>query len=257
MRRLLFFDIDGTLAMPGHDPSLLTVRAVRAARENGHLVFLGTGRPVCLVPPAIREIGFDGGIYSAGGFVDVHGETLLNRPMSRELSTYILETLKAENLCFALECLDGCFHNVPPELDGFMENTRPYSEYAGESVYKISFFAPTHDAVVRLQKLLAGRTRLVVFPDLPDKFRFTMGEISDAAVHKGGALRRICEHFGADPSDAIAFGDSMNDAEMLKAAGLGIAMGNADPELKALADMICESCEAEGITKALKQLKLI
>ena len=69
-KNLLFFDIDGTLACPGQNPSERTVSAIRRARAKGHKVFLGTGRSKASVPEAVWEIGFDGGIYSAGGHVE-------------------------------------------------------------------------------------------------------------------------------------------------------------------------------------------
>ena len=58
-------------------------------------------------------------------------------------------------------------------------------------------------------------------------------------------------------ADCIAFGDSMNDEEMLQTAGVGVAMGNASEQLKALADMVCDRCECDGIAKALEELNLI
>ena len=58
-------------------------------------------------------------------------------------------------------------------------------------------------------------------------------------------------------ADCIAFGDSMNDSEMLQTAGIGVAMGNASDAVKALADLVCDCCECDGIAKALKQLDLI
>ena len=67
----------------------------------------------------------------------------------------------------------------------------------------------------------------------------------------------ICNHFGKTAADCIAFGDSMNDAEALAAAGLGIAMGNAEQALKDIADKVCDRCENDGIAKALQALGLI
>ena len=67
MSKLIFFDIDGTLAMPGTSPSEETAGAIRAARVAGHKAFICTGRGVELVGDDISSIGFDGGIYHAGG----------------------------------------------------------------------------------------------------------------------------------------------------------------------------------------------
>lgn len=90
-------------------------------------------------------------------------------------------------------------------------------------------------------------------PDFP----LLAGEVSDKNIHKGQALRRVCEYFGTASECSVAFGDSMNDAEMLLAAGIGIAMGNSAEQVKVLADQICESCADNGVAKTLIRLGLV
>lgn len=81
-------------------------------------------------------------------------------------------------------------------------------------------------------------------------------EIIPAAIDKGEGLRRACAAIGIDPAEAVAFGDSENDIPMLRAAGLGVAMGNADPEVRAAADCITLSNNENGIAAALERLGL-
>ena len=76
MSKLLFFDIDGTLAMPGRTVSRRTRDAIRAARANGHKAFICTGRSPELVNEDILSIGFDGGIFHAGGRAVIDGKTV-------------------------------------------------------------------------------------------------------------------------------------------------------------------------------------
>ena len=72
MPKLLFFDIDGTLCMPGKAPSPRTVEAIQKARANGHKVFLSTGRNITGIPKAVNDIGFDGYITNAGACAQVY-----------------------------------------------------------------------------------------------------------------------------------------------------------------------------------------
>lgn len=69
MSKLVFFDIDGTLAHPGDSPTPATVAAIRQLRTNGHKAFLSTGRTMDSIPGPVAEIGFDGGIFSSGAVV--------------------------------------------------------------------------------------------------------------------------------------------------------------------------------------------
>ena len=79
------------------------------------------------------------------------------------------------------------------------------------------------------------------------------GEIIPKGVDKGRGIELVCRRFGATPVDAVAFGDSMNDAAMLERAGVSVAMGNACDELKKLADEICKSVEEDGIYYSFKK----
>jgi hypothetical protein len=79
----------------------------------------------------------------------------------------------------------------------------------------------------------------------------------DANVSKGKALEYIAEEIGIAVKDFAAIGDSENDVDMLKAAGLGIAVANADLKLKMEADLVVSGDDGEGVIEALEFLGLI
>jgi HAD superfamily hydrolase (TIGR01484 family) len=83
------------------------------------------------------------------------------------------------------------------------------------------------------------------------------GEISPKGVHKGSGLTAIAEYYGAGIENTIAIGDSDNDTPMIQRAGIGIAMGNADPGLKEIADDITTSINENGIFNAFRKYGLI
>lgn len=273
MKRILFFDIDGTLAIPGQDPSKETVDAIRAARTNGHKAILCTGRTERSVPDAVREIGFDGGIYSAGGRVIVDGKTISNHAMSRDMIEMIVTAMQKERLAFTLECLNenyigGAGLLIPKKLDTDDSNselqrmligpgTSRFSEYGNEPVYKVSFLAESQEQIVRMTNALDDRVKVVIFDNLVPDFPLLAGEVSDKNIHKGLALQRVCDYFDTSLELSIAFGDSMNDEEMLLAAGVGVAMGNSVERVKALADQVCETCADNGVANALIRFGLV
>ncbi|MBQ8355246.1 MAG: HAD family phosphatase [Oscillospiraceae bacterium] len=276
MKKLLFFDIDGTLAYPRQEPPVSTVAAIRQARQKGHMAFLSTGRTIDSIPGAVSRIGFDGGIFSAGGQVAIGDTVLFHFHMEHALLQQVLLRLRAMPVFYALETADGRFHSENAEeilpladLSGISENAmkltheilfdpgmRPMTEYAGQPVFKIAFHCPKGAARTRLSAELAGLAKLVDYDNLLE-LPISVGEISDLEVNKGNAIRALCHHLGMTTADCIAFGDSMNDSEMLQTAGIGVAMGNAPDGVKALADLVCDRCECDGIAKALKQLDLI
>ena len=101
-KKLLFFDIDGTLDMPGDPPSQAVVAALKKARSRGHLLFLSTGRTEIGVPTEIAAIGFDGFICSAGGRTVVQGKVLSVHTMEPERASAIMAEKHATKIFFAI-----------------------------------------------------------------------------------------------------------------------------------------------------------
>lgn len=276
MTKLLFFDIDGTLAHPGQTPSPATVAAIRQLRFNGHKAFLSTGRTMDSIPGTVAEIGFDGGIFSSGAVVVCGDQIIAQQFMPDTLVQRILAILIRESALFSLETADGRFNSengsvmlsqidsscVSSEMmrlsqDVLLDPTAiPYSKYSGQSVYKIAYYSINHSLPSQLASELGTSAKVVPFDNIPG-FPIATGEISDPNITKGRALNDICKHLEIPLESTIAFGDSMNDAEILSVAGLGVAMGNADPVLKEQADMVCDRCENDGIAKTLDLLKLV
>ena len=276
MKKILFFDIDGTLAYPLQSPAHSTVDAIRQARRNGHKAFIGTGRTWDSVPQAVADIGFDGGIFSAGGIVLVDQKPLAYHYMAEQTVAAILTILKEKNIFYVLETPDGRFHsengssvlaetdmsNVTAEMKDFTTafllepDSYPLSQYAGQPIFKIAYHSADPNTEEQLTTALNGVAKVVPFNNIPGLPIF-IGEISDPDVNKGNAMMDVCNYYNKTAKDCIAFGDSMNDAEIISAAGLGVAMGNAEQELKDIANMICDNCENDGIAKALQNLGLI
>lgn len=79
-------------------------------------------------------------------------------------------------------------------------------------------------------------------------------DVVQPGVSKATGIRVLMDAFGIDASEVMAFGDAGNDAEMLRLAGVGVAMGNASDELKSIADLVCDPCEERGVLKVLEEV---
>lgn len=276
MKKLVFFDIDGTLAHPGQVPSAATVSAIRQLRANGHKAFLSTGRTIDSIPPAVAEIGFDGGIFSSGAVIAYNGEIIGNHFMPNALVQNILSVIQREAAFFTLETPEGRFNSdngtvllaqiddirVSPEMMKLARNVLldptaiSVSKYSGQPIYKIAYYSTNWSFPSLLSSKLRNAVKVVPFDNIPG-FPLAMGEISDPTITKGRALLELCEYLNIPAASTIAFGDSMNDSEIICTAALGVAMGNADPALKDMADLVCDRCEKDGIAKTLRELQLI
>ena len=111
VKKLLFFDIDGTLAYPQQEPPVSAVEAIRQARHRGHMAFISTGRTIDSIPEAVSRIGFDGGISSAGGQVSIDDSVIYRFHMEDSLLQELLVRLRSMPVLYALETADGRFHS--------------------------------------------------------------------------------------------------------------------------------------------------
>lgn len=274
-KKLIFLDVDGTLIAPLSSPTPRVRRAIRQARSNGHLVFLCTGRNMPIIGPDILEIGFDGVIASAGAYVAVGDEILLDQLMPEELVQECLALFHSLGMFCRLETSEGVY--IDSQMGKLLRSASPdprnselirmqkelqsaltirnYEEYPRQGSYKLCFTSASLEAVRKAETALGDRFLFVVHPFVSSTSCFN-GEIIPRWISKGKAVALVCRYIGADPKDAVAFGDSMNDASMLERAGTAVAMGNACEELKALADIVCEDADHDGVARQLRRMGL-
>ncbi len=264
-KKIIFLDIDGTLTLPGqNEPPDSAIRAIKKARERGHYVFLCTGRSYGMLLPLLNY-EFDGIIASAGSYIEYQKEVLLDCPVTEETKKFAMELLKENGIFRTVECMDGSY--ADEEFKEFLRahagegnnsellrwreqiekslNVFPMKAYQGQPIYKIIIACTSWEQLkVPREKLSSG----FVF-SIPgvDAYGFINGELINKRFHKGKAVELICEHLHVPVGRSVAFGDSINDLEMLETAGLGICMDNGQDELKRVADDICPSVLEDGI----------
>lgn len=271
--RAVFLDVDGTYADYGVVPAG-HVRAVRAAREAGHKVLLCTGRPVSMLPPTILGAGFDGLVASAGAYVEVGGEVLLDRRFPTDLATSTVAALDEHDAVYVLESQESL--HVPPAAvarlrtiieahfrrgpDGratgssaILDSMRPITNPKAVSFAKISVF----DAPIPMELLARqiGEAIAVVENSIADEGRHA-GELYQRGISKADGVAAVIAHLGMEREDSIAIGDGQNDLEMIAYAGIGIAIEGSSPELLALADRTAAPPHREGLVAAFAELGL-
>jgi Cof subfamily protein (haloacid dehalogenase superfamily) len=280
-RRIVFLDVDGTILEHGSHVSPSTGPAVRAARAAGHLVYLSTGRSAADIHPRVAEIRFDGAVTNSGALVTSGDEVVVDRPLSRDATNRMVTALRSRGIRYFLQSRDGVYasddmaelmrdygaaldarvaagQEVRPEdsLVGLAQRTFPSVAEADLSrIDKAVFVSDHEDGIHELREDL-GDEFLIVPGSMPLPGG-SNGEISERDTNKGTAIELLLAHLGIDPTDAIAIGDSWNDVEMFEVCGVSVAMGNAQPELKALADFVTTDVLDDGVANAFRRLGLI
>ena len=276
-QRVVFLDVDGTLVDEfGHIPDSAR-DAVRRARANGHLVYLCTGRSTISIWQGIHDIGFDGVIAAAGGYVESAGTVLAHRHIPPDGVRRIGDWFGEHGVEYLLESNDGVFGsaNVRSRLRalllgsvadeemlaelgkgilGFIDEIRIGVDPDGVHVNKVSFL----DSDVPIEVIRAAfADAYTVIPATVPLFGPNSGELSLSEIHKAIGIALVLDHLGLPRERSVAFGDGYNDLEMVEFAGVGVAMGNAVPDVVSRADMVTGSPREDGIATGFARLGLI
>lgn len=274
-RKIIFLDIDGTLTVAGSNvPPESAIKAIGAAQDSGHLVFLCTGRNYGMLRPLL-SYGFDGVVASAGGYICLGDEVIYDCPMTKEQQYLVLHTLEENEIFRTVECLNTSF--TDNGFKQFLEkhlgkggnsellrwrkqlekelNIRSMREYKGQQVYKVVMMCANWECMENAKQVLEQEF-LFCIQDV-DEHGIINGEIINRKFNKGQAVKRVCEYLHIPLEDSIGFGDSMNDKEMMETVGYSVCMENGSDTIKKLADEICPSVEQDGLYQEFLKLGLV
>lgn len=253
MRKMLFFDVDGTLLSystnPGYIPET-TLEALRALKQNGHIVSLATGRSLATAGRLMRELGIEYAVLCNGAHVVIDGKTVQTSRIPQGTAEAIAKTAAAMD-CAVFACTDRYMYacNESEETRRFVREQsilgdilRPIAELC--DVCMLNIYGDN----------LPPRESL---SDVDATYGMRSIEILPVGITKATGMLVIAERLGIPLSDTVAFGDGINDIEMLRAAGTGIAVGNGGDEVKRAVDIVCEPIDEGGIRKALLRMELI
>lgn len=254
-KTMVFLDIDGTLTIREQPPSPKTIEAIELLSQNGHLLFLCTGRPLCTVPKEIRLMRFDGTITLAGAHIEIGNRVIYNKAIPRLL---IRETVKLilENhiACFLESNHSHCFLGMGNDYDMDGVVVKSIEEFdaldINEGFSKIVF---------REDELKRFKSISTFFRENYKTSNIGVGfyEMSLPGVNKATAIRKVLAYTGHQRVHTLAIGDSENDLEMLAEVEIGVVMGNAFDDVKQHADYVARSIYDDGVYYALKHFKLI
>ena len=272
--RLLAIDIDGTLLNSRDELTPVTRDALRRAIDRGMRVVLATGRRYSRVLPYVEALSLDVPVVTSCGALIKHPadhRTLFQADFDYALLSAALATVDEagyESILYADTFSQGfdfyCrrVHIEQAELAEFYEMNPdchrlwptlvadpPQGVFAAFAMGKRDPMLALH---ARLQERLPGRlyTHVLRSP----RYSGWMCEIAPAGVTKWSGIQRLASEWGIAEEHICAVGDDVNDIPMIAAAGLGVAMGNAQEEVKAAADRIAPTHDDDGLARVVEWL---
>lgn len=265
MIRLVATDLDGTLLNQEWKISPRNIQAIRQAVENGVKVTLATGRMAVATRRYAHELGLDVPIITYhGALVEqaISGEVLYRKVVPVELAAEIVEHLLMKGIHTQIFIKDRVF----------VRKANAYSdEYGKISSLKVE----EADVYKLLQKEPEGLEKILCIGEVDvlkkvedelkeiygEKLHFTSSKANffdmvHPEVNKGTALKALSDQWEIQADEVMALGDSINDKEMITFAGIGVAMENAHPEIKKIANHITSSNREDGVAKAIEKFVL-
>ena len=267
MYRLLALDMDGTLLNSRKEISPVTMKAINELVAKGIAVSLCTGRGIAELADNAAELkGIPYGILNSGGCVyDFIREKALDRTLLDD--GCLMECLEAAEAVRAM-----------PYLLTQNASVAQSEDMRDVSVFQMGIYQPLYDrvatAVPDIKEYVRSHPdqslKLCIYHRDPASREMTRArlaplglvladcettslEITPQGVSKASGLKRLCEHLGISVEETIAVGDSDNDLDVLQAAGLAVAMGNANENVKNVCDDIVADNDHDGIVEVIER----
>lgn len=246
--KLIALDLDGTLLTTDKKLTERTKSMLKAAREQGVKVVLTTGRPLKAMDFFLKELGTDGHedeytITFNGGLVQKNtGEILDKTVFSIDDVSRIYE--ETEKLNIPLDAIsEGIVYQIQSDQESLYAQFNPALTFVPTAFEDLSSQITYNKCVTAFPQELLDAAIQKISPELFDKYeifksRELLLEWSPNNVHKATGLAKLIDHLGIDRSQVMACGDEANDLSMIEWAGLGVAMQNAVPEVKAVANVV-------------------
>ena len=272
--KLIAFDLDGTLFDDRKQLPQENIAALRAAGDAGILLVPATGRILQGLPDQLLQLGlFRYFIFANGASVyDLDTETqLFSACIPPELAVRICEHM--DTLPVLYDCYRGewgymtqwmyeaapDFFALEPEILKLVRRLRKPVPELKENIREVDVPWEKLQMYFRPEQMAERERQLLELPRLFPEIAATSSlknniEINSIKAGKGRALLELCAQLGIAPEDTVAFGDGLNDADMLEAAGYGAAMENAADAVKQKADAVIENNNDAGVGKEIFRL---
>ncbi len=256
MIKIIFFDIDGTILEFGKKEVSPSVKdALWTLHDKGIELFIATGRPPYVIPK-FEDLPFDGALAFNGQYCyNEHGEIFSN-PMAKDDVKTMVSNAKKMGIPVQLASKSRMGSNFfQQELEDYFRVASQhcyvvddYDELLEEEIYQCMVAVMPHD-----EEALFHNTKHVKSTRWTD---IAIDVIPDSGS-KAVGMSHILKHYGLNQTECMAFGDGGNDREMIEYAHIGVAMGNATEDVKAVSDYVTRHVKEDGVVHALKHFELL
>lgn len=263
--RLLAIDLDDTLLTKDLTISDRTMSAIAKARAKGVLVTVATGRMPLSCQKYIEKLEINIPVISCNGAIireSPSGAIIYRQVIDSKLAAEVIGKMQNEGMHCQLYIKDKIYTNQFNKWAGIWKRQ---TVLESEEADLLEILSGESEGAEKLVSIDEEEIILLKYKTLGEQFQGRINamvskpnflELCHASVSKGNALAFLAERHGIQKEEVMAIGDSLNDIDMIKYAGLGIAIGNARSEVKMEADYITSTNNEDGVALAIEEFIL-
>ena len=276
--KLVLLDMDGTMLNEDKKIPKENIEVIKALREMGIIVVLASGKPYDNLEMYSNMCGAGPYVIGSNGAIirDIEkNEDIFAKKVEKKYALKVLEKAKkygfwimvniggrliTEEEKYGLTNANRSEISVVSDIKEYLETSKK-----DEPILKITYLHEDKEKLELLREELSdieevsvkkvGKATFAKLENETDNYPYYL-DIMDLNITKAEAVETLRKKLNIDKSETIAIGDGLNDLEMLQSVGFAVAMGNAEPEVKAIAHMITASNDDVGVAKALTELFL-
>ena len=260
MIKALFFDIDGTLvSFNTHKVAQSTIEGLNIAKERGIKIFISTGRPLSFINNLEDIEHLIDSYITTNGSYNFMGKSVISMHSipKEEVLTLVDYLNKHEYPAILVGTDNTAVINHKPIVDRIVIDTLNITNID----FSITAETVLQQDILQITPFITQEQQDIIMPQIPhcasERWHPEFIDTVNKQASKGKALSDIVAYNDLLISETMAFGDGGNDISMLLKAGVGVAMGNANDNVKAMANYVTSSADDDGIYKALKHFEVI
>ena len=265
--KLVAIDVDGTLINNDYKIPPYNKEVIKQLYSEGVQFVIASGRNDWHVKGYVDELGISNLVIGCNG-AQVRNlkskELFVLEPIDKKVLKELFALMDRENIIFKAFSLDTIYITENVEED-YLARMEIRADLGSDEESRMKCITATSDEIAEkeiIKVIVTHETDTEYLSEVHKKINVIEGiqvarsaaicvDMAKYGVSKGSGLKHLAEKLGIKPEEVIAIGDGGNDKEMLQYAGLSVAMGNAENELKEIADMVAESNEEAGLGKIL------
>lgn len=256
MKKAFFFDIDGTLLI--HKDNIIpenTIKELQRLKKLGYDLFIASGRPTAFVSKRIKDLDFTGYILCNGAHVEINHQLIDEKPLPYDDVKALITFLDGIDCEYNFETATNCY------IDEKFKRLHHFFLSCDINFQQLLTIFDQEEVMHRTLKIEIGTSQGEEVENyIRDRFCYDSHgtqdsfEIFSSQVSKASGIQKAIEYLGIPLENCYAFGDGLNDMEMIQYVGHGIAMGNSCQKLKDVADEVIGAIDEDGLANYLKTI---